>query len=291
MTRFRLSALLLLILGADAFAIEPSGAAFLKIPNGTAEISLGMSGVSHANGGGAMYWNPARAGIGGNDLGLQFIRWLGDGRGTFGSVNLKTHWGGLSFYVFDLGLDDFEARIVPGDPDAKFTVHQSVAAAAVSVMTPFSSRIGVTVKGYIEDIYGDIASQFPLLDAGISWSGGRWSAGVMGANFMLNDRVDSPPPTTMRAGVSRKDLIGDFSLMDIAEVSLVRDLKPTAHFGLEAGYRDRLFLRGGTKISSDYVRPTFGIGLVSGPYRIDAALAVYDESLGSAWRFGLGYRL
>ncbi len=290
MTKYFTAALLTLSLATSAIA-DPSGAAFLKIPNGAAEISLGMSGVSHSRGSSATFWNPARAGLEGANLGLQFFRWFGDGRGTFGAASFETKWGGVAAYLFDLGVDDFEARDRPGPPLATFTLHQSVGAVAASLKVPHGVRIGLAVKGTIEDIYGDIAAQFPLLDAGASWSSGKWSAGLMGANLPINDRMSSPPPMTMRAGISRRDAYDDFSLMDVAEVTLVRNLKGTAHLALEAGYRERFFLRGGAAVSGDFIRPTFGFGFESSPYRIDAATALYDEALGSTWRIGLGYSI
>lgn len=290
MTKYIIAGLLVLSATANTLA-EPSGAAFLKIPNGAAEISLGLSGVSHSRGGSAAFWNPARAGIGGSSLGLQFFRWLGDGRGTFGTVSFETTWGGVSAYLFDLGIDDFEARERPGQALSTFTVHQSVLAVSGSLKLPMNLRVGLTTKGYLEDIYGDVAAQFPLLDAGLAWTAGKYSVGLMGANLPVNDRMDNPPPMTARLGVSRKDIIGDYSLMDVAEYSVVRKLKGQAHLGLEAGYRERFFLRAGATISPDEVRPTFGIGFESNPYRIDAAIALYDEALGSTWRVGLGYRI
>ncbi len=290
MTKYTATALIILCLAVNASA-EPTGAAFLEIPNGATEISLGMSGVSHSRGSSAVFWNPARIGFDGNNLGLQFFRWLGEGRGTFGAASFETKWGGLAAYIFDLGIDDFEARDRPGPPLATFTVHQSVTAVAASVKLPMQARAGLAVKGYIEDIYGDVAKQFPLLDAGVSWSSGVWSAGIMGANFAINDRMDNPPPLTIRTGLSRKDSFGEYSLMDVAEFSVVRNSKGTAHLALEAGYKERFFIRGGAALSEDFVRPTFGLGLEAGPYRIDAAMALYDEALSSTWRVGFGYRL
>ncbi len=288
MHKIVISGLVALVISSNAMA-EASGAAFLKIPNGAAEISLGMSGVSHSRGGSAAFWNPARAGIGGDNLGLQFFRWLGDGRGTFGTASFETTWGGLSAYLFDLGIDDFEARERPGPAASTFTVHQSVIAVTAAVNMPMDMRVGLTMKGYLEDIYGDVANQFPLLDAGVSWSGGKWSAGLVGANMPVNNRMDNPPPMTARVGVSRKDYLGDYSLMDVVEYSAVRDQKGTAHLGLEGGYKERFFVRGGAAVSGDFVRPTFGLGFESGPYRVDAAMALYDQALGSTWRVGLGY--
>jgi len=288
MTKYIIATLLVLSVAANSFA-EPIGVAFLKIPNGAAEISLGMSGVSHTRGSSAAYWNPARVGIGGSSLGLQFFRSLGDGRGTFGTGTVETTWGGLSVYLFDLGIDGFEARNEPGPPAATFTVHFSVLALGASIKLPWQSRIGIAAKGYLDDFYGNTESSFPVFDAGYAWSSEQWSVGTAVANFSVGKTKQSQLPTTLRAGVSRKDRLGDYSLQDIAEYSVVRNLKGVGHIALEGGYRDRFFLRGGAAISGDYVRPTFGLGVEGGPYRIDAAIALYDEALGSTWRIGLGY--
>jgi hypothetical protein len=268
-----------------------TGAAFLKIPNGATEISLGMSGVSHSSGSNAIWWNPARIGIGGSYLGIQFFRWLGDGRGTVGTAGFKTKWGGLGASVFDLGMDGFEARERPGPADAEFTVHQSIAVVGGALNLPYGMRGGLSFKGFIEQIYGDVSAQFPLIDAGLNWTGGQWNAGAAVSNMVVNDRMGDPPPLTGRIGVTRIDRVGAFQFKDAVELSFVRNLPGWVHVGLEVGYSERFYLRGGVAANKDDVRPTFGLGMETGSYIFNGGMALFDQALGSTWRAGFAYRL
>jgi hypothetical protein len=289
-TRIYLAALAATFIIAEA-AFAATGAAYLKIPNGPVEIALGQTGVSYAEGGSAVWWNPALIASGNRGLSLQAFHWLADGQGTFGAGSFKTSWGGLGAYFFDLGMPGFEARERPGPADGTFALHQSVLAVAGAANLPFNLNVGAALKATMDDVFGDYAYNYPVLDAGVTWKKGDLAAGLAGSNIALSHRRPEELPRTLRAGASYKRHFGDFSLLGTTEFAAIRGIPPTIHAGVEAGWRDGFFLRGGWMGGSGVSRPSFGVGVVTGPYSIDAATTLYDPALGSSWRIGLGMTL
>jgi len=288
LTRKTLILISALVLTGQAFAA--TGSAFLKIPNGAAEIALGQTGVSHATGGAAAWWNPALTGVH-QGVSLQSFKGFGDGRGVFGAASVKTSFGGVGAYLFDLGTPGFESREVPGPSQGDFTIHNSVLALAASAALPFNLRTGVALKGTMDQILGAAVYDYPLLDAGLTWGWQKFMFGAAVANVELSQHNRDAAPATVRAGGTVYQPVGEFVLMGSGEVSSVKGIPPAYHAGVEAGWREKVYLRTGATMSDGEFRPAFGIGLVISAYTIDAATTVNDPLLGSTWRVGLGMKL
>ncbi len=280
-----------MLLTASGSSLASTGVAFLKIPNGTAEIGLGQSGVSHASGGSAAWWNPALIASGDRGLSLQLFRWIGDSRGTFTAGSFKTSWGGVSAYLFDLSIPDFEARDIPGPAVGFFTVHQSVLALATAAQLPHGLQAGVALKGWMDDIYGDHASDFPILDAGLTWQRGALTAGLAGSNLSLSKHSREPLPQTLRLGGTYRPEMEDYSFLGTGELSYVKGRGTALHVGAEGGWKARFYLRAGWMGGNGISRPSFGLGVMAGSYMIDAALTMNEEALGTTWRMGVGMKL
>jgi len=278
-----------LVLSADSIAA--TGSAFLKIPNGAAEIALGQTGVCNASGGAAAWWNPALVGVNDQGISLQSFRGFEDGRGVFGAASVKTGFGGVGAYLFDLGTPGFEVRERPGPSQGTFTLHQSLLALAASVRLPFNIGIGAALKGTMEEMFGVTVYDYPLLDAGLIWGRDLYTVGVSTSNIELSQHNRDAAPSTVRAGGALRHSFGEFGLAGTVELSSVKGIPPAYHGGIEAGWRERVFLRTGATYSAEEVRPSFGLGLLISAYTIDAATTVNDPLLGSTWRIGLGMKL
>jgi len=288
LTRKILILLAALALCSDAMAA--TGSAFLKIPNGAAEIALGQTGVSHATGGASAWWNPALVGAN-QGVSFQSFKGFGDGRGVFGAASVKTSFGGVGAYLFDLGTPGFEVREGPGPSQGTFTLHQSMLALAASVRLPLDIGAGVALKGTMEEMYGTTKYDYPLLDAGLIWGWQKFMFGAAVANVELSQHNRDAAPATVRAGGTVYQPVGEFVVMGSGEVSSVKGIPPAYHAGVEAGWREKVFLRTGATFTDSEIRPSFGIGLVISAYTIDAATTVNDPLLGSTWRVGLGMKL
>ncbi|MBM3328581.1 MAG: hypothetical protein FJY67_03790 [Calditrichaeota bacterium] len=289
-TGFFTSLLVLAIVGIRPAPAATSAAAFLKIPSGARELAIGETGVSHASTGAAAWWNPALIAFGEREVRFQGFRWLADSRGTLGAVKFRTPSGGLSASYFNLATPGFEARTRPGDPEGEFTLHQAYLSLAGAYLIRPDLAAGAAIKGWVEDIYGDKATGFPVADVGFTWQPGLWKSGLSVSNFG-RPVGGFDLPLTLRAGAARSHSFGDFGLLIASELSVVLEDPAQFHFGIEADYSKVLYLRTGWFGNRDISRTIYGIGLAQSIYRIDASLAPFEGGLGSGWRIGIGVRL
>ena len=263
-----------------------TGLAFLEIPNGARETAMGETGVAHALSGTAGWWNPALIA---SDAGVSFqtFRWLYDGRGSFGGGGFRTGWGGLGIYYFNLGIGGFEARDFPGQPQAEFTLHQTIVAGGTSISLGKGFKTGIIAKGVIEDIYGD-RQESAVLDVGAAWKTRGTSAGVSVSNFGSAADSDDDMPLTVRAGINHFNRFGDFGVTLAVESLVVRDDNTHFHIGIETDWTSRLFFRSGYMTGYDSRAFSVGFGVKYRHYNIDIAATPYDEPLGTVMRFGVG---
>ncbi len=159
---------------------------------------MGETGVSHAQGGAAAWWNPAFLATEKSEIGFQVFRWIADSRGSFAGARFHTGWGGLGVYYFNQGMDDFEARTSPGPPQGNFSSHQVVFAVGTGVNISKDIAIGAVYKTALEDIYGYRADDYHALDFGMRWHKEDWIAGMSLSNMELYNDTNKPFPTSLR---------------------------------------------------------------------------------------------
>jgi hypothetical protein len=285
------SALVILIATSSAYA--GNSALFLNIPNGAREISMGETGVSHATGGAASWWNPALIATDKTEISFQVFRWMVDGKGSFGGGRFTTGWGGLGFYYFNHNMEGFEARERPGPPSGEFEVRHLTFAAGSGFNLWKGISAGFMYKRAFEDIYGDRENGFHALDLGLLLGKNEliaegWIAGASVSNIEISNDQDDPFPTTVRIGLSNNREIGDFSIISSFEWSSIIDGDRNMHVGVETGWQKLLFLRGGYMFGHDTRDVSFGLGIHYKYYRTDVSIQPWDEELGTVWRFGLG---
>lgn len=267
-----------------------SAAAFLKIPTGARERAIGQTGVSHSVSANALYWNPALLAFGEREVRFGAFRWLVDSRGSLGAVKFRARWGGIGANYFNLSTPGFEARSRPGPVEAEFTLHQAYLTLGAAYLVRSDLSIGASVKGWVEDIYGDRAGGLPVFDAGAAYRRGGWMTGIAAANLGEGWQND-PLPAVLRSGIARQFNYGDFGLLNAAEYSIVHKNIGRIHFGAEADYLQSLFLRAGWFGNSQVSQLLFGLGVAHSIYRFDASIAPFDEGLGAGWRVGIGVKI
>lgn len=287
----RLSVVLAVSAALTVTSFAATGVAFLKIPNGSAEIALGEAGVSQPFSPASSVWNPALLGNGEGGLGIQFFHWLGDGNGLFGSVVFPTRWGGFGGYIFDLSTPDIEVRNQPGEAVGTFTAHQSIIGVSAGARMPYDLNVGASLKGYLDEIYGSTVDDYPILDAGMSWKKGSWAAGASVANIGLADNSPAPLPRIKRVGGSYSGQVENLDYTGLVEYSKTTGEVDLFHCGVQLKWQNLISLRGGWVGGSGVSRPSFGLGFVVGVYTIDTALTLQEKGLGTTWRAGVGMNL
>jgi len=261
---------------------------FVNIPNGARETAMGETGVSHSHGGSAAWWNPAFLATDNSEIEFQIFRRILDAKGSFGSARFTTSWGGFGVYYFNQGMNDFEARDRPGPSQGSFSVHQTLFAGGIAFRMKQNIKIGMVCKTALDDIYGDRNDGDYALDFGVGWSMEGWSVGAAIANMELNNDSYNPFPTSQRAGVSYRRQINQFDVLVSGEGFNVLDGDNYFHFGVEAGWMNTLFLRGGYMIGHDSRNVSFGTGVKLKRYSADISITPFSNELGTVWRCGLG---
>jgi hypothetical protein len=75
------------------------------------------------------------------------------------------------------------------------------------------------------------------------------------------------------------------------DLSQPRDYGQQHHIGLEYGFRDLLFLRGGYKLNFDEEGLTYGFGINYSGIRVDYSYSDFGEYLNAVHRFSVGFGL
>lgn len=293
MNRHNISAvlILLLILLPAGFALASNGAVFLNIPNGSRETAMGETGVSHASGAAALWWNPALLSFETSQVEFQLFRWIADGKGSFGALKARTSWGGLGASYFVHGMDGFEVRDRPGSPQSVFSVHESVFSAGTAISLLKKASAGMVLKTTCENIYGSTLCIYAI-DIGTSWKySDNLALGLNLANVELGDHSQESLPETIRGGLSGTYHFTDFDLLASLEGSSIKNEKEHLHVGIEAAWQKTLFFRTGFMTGYDSHNYSMGLGIALRSYSADFSVTPYTNSLGTVWRIGFGMEI
>ena len=286
-----LTACLFIAIGSISSSYAATEWAFLRIPQGAREISMGETGVSHSGGGTSIWWNPAHIGEGKTDIWAQGYQWLEDGKGSFGGVKFRNSLGGFSVSYSTLNMEGFEVRDRPGDPQGEFSLHQAAFAAGYGNTILKNISLGLIYKVAYESFYGDDLTKANILDAGIHWKGRLLSAGFSANNLDLENFGDEEFPTYFRLGLSKQLEFNEFGVLFAGEGIAQVDDEQYYHFGLETDWQNIFFLRAGYMTGHDSRSLTAGLGLNYNKYYFDFAVSPFENELGTSWRIGLGLSL
>ena len=292
---------------------------FLKVAPDARSAAMGNAFTSVVNTADAVFWNPAALKqITGPDIAVSYIDYFLDvslssvalgfaiaDRHRIGLQAIMVNYGEIE--VTDLafqGWNDDYTRFNPGltgeviNPSAKLFGLSY----AVTLTDKFS--FGVTGKYIYEDLVRAKTSSF-CFDGGLIYDTG-WKSVIMAAtikNFgpevtFINEAY--PIPETFTFGISgylindKESVIAESgwqSLLVSYDLSHPRDYAQQHNLGLEYGFKNFIFLRGGYKFNYDEEGLTLGLGLNINDFRLDYAYDPFGDILESVHRFSVGYTL
>ncbi len=280
----------LLVVSASLAAfskVGTTGAAFLKIGVGRA-TGMGDAFVAVADDASASYYNVAGLSRVGRSVQFNHVDWIADINHDFLSVVLPTGFGTLGFSVTALTMGDMEQTTLD-DPDSRAREDEGTGlffsasdfAAAVSYARIITDKLSFGMTGkVVQQSVWDMAASAAAADLGLHYNTGFRSLriGATVQNFgtqlyfsgrqldysfgwtdsgptQLNGsyRTDGNPlPTVFRFGIAY-DLIDAEPSKLTAAIDLAHpsDINEQINFGLEYGYNDIFYLRGGYVLNTD----------------------------------------
>ncbi len=269
-----------------------SGAlAFLKISPDARSAALGETGVSDSRGAFTAFHNPALMGFAEKSAAsFAYTDWLLDLTMQSGAILIqKPRYAlGVSFSVFN--TPDIELRTLPSDkPIETFSAHDLSAGISLSYLWGTRFALGLTGKYlyqqiYVQDASGvaadlGIAYRFPV--AGLTIGAALRNVGEMAALQHEKPTV----PTSAALGVSGTFIQrGDFGLQGTADGCIYLEGDTRFHVGLEAFWREHLFLRGGYQTGSELRAFSGGAGLAWDRFAFDYAYQPLAEDFGAGHR-------
>ncbi|KAA3615268.1 MAG: hypothetical protein D8M58_22145 [Calditrichaeota bacterium] len=290
---------------------------FLKVLTDARATAMGEAYSSVATGSDAVFWNPARLTyVKGTDLAASYMDYFLDVKhfsfsaastigdvGTFGIFGTVTDFGEIPVATVDrLGfIGDVYNPGLTGE-----TIQPSAFVFGVSYARDMTDKFsfGITVKYGKEDLVA-ASEDIIMYDAGINYKTGYKSIEIAASIRHFGPEVKFvkekyPLPQTFNIGFSSY-LIGsnDPLLTSIEGQSLLfafdivqpRDYDQQYNLGLEYGFNDMFFLRGGYKLNYDEESFALGLGIKYDSYRIDYSYNDYGEFLDSVQRFTIGFGL
>lgn len=217
---------------------------------------------------------------------LSHTEWVGDVR----HEHAATTWsrGADQVLAVDVRLahaGQLERRVGPSqDPLGDFGVYEWTAGAAWSRALRSDLRLGLGAK-YVRQSIDAEAAAGVAADLGLLYGDGPWWLGAalrnLGAMNEL-DREATDLPVQARLGLA----LERGSLLASLDTDVTRGADAGLHLGAEYRLRPRLLLRGGYQ-TSDTRHLSLGLGVVTGPWRVDYAFVPFGEGLGEAHRVSL----
>lgn len=270
-------------LGATSTGAEP-GFGVLQLGAGARAAALGDATTALADAGGAAS-NPAALPAG-SSTSVSHTEWVGDIR----HEHATTNWGDIDGSRFALGVllshaGNLERRLGPSVQSlGDFGVYEWTAGLAWS--RPISARLraGVNAKYVRQSIDTDAASG-GAVDLGLHYRDNLWALGVAARNLgRMSDLAQQATQLPLQLQVGGSTMRGPLWIS--SDLRWTRDGDTSLHAGVEFRVRPSLVLRTGYQ-TSDTRSVSLGVGVFSGPWRVDYAYLPFSGGLGQAHRVSL----
>jgi len=262
-----------------------AGASQLLVPVGPRGIAMGESNVASATGLEALFWNPAGVAVMDNSASLTFSHqdYIADIGVEYGAVSAKFEgFGVLAFSIKSLGIGDIPVTttVHPDGTGQTFSPRDLVAGVTYAKRLTDKISVGFTANLVSETIDQVSASGFAF-NVGVMYQDladiNGLSFGVVVKNFGPQETFDGPglltlatitdqhrPPNFTSINSAAFDLPASFELglsyapqIDEHNSLLLTSLfqnnnfsEDTYKFGLEYGYDNILFIRGGYQLQA-----------------------------------------
>jgi len=259
-----------------------TAAQFLKIGVGARAAAMGESYAAEANDASAIYWNPAGlASMTANEVLFARTSWIADMSYDFASVVMPMQGlGTFGIFYQSLNMDEMEVRTELAPEGTGELFNATSLALGVSYARNMTERFafGVSAKYIREQIWHESASTFAL-DVGITYRtsienlrlgmaitnyGGKMQMdgkdllyfididpSLDGNNENVIARLNTEKydiPLGFRVGVAYDPIKTDFHRITMAVDGVTpNDYYEYLNVGMEYGFREMVFLRGGYK--------------------------------------------
>jgi len=285
---------------------------FLKIGVGARAVGMGESFVAVANDVSALYWNPAGiVEFQNNQLFISHINWLVDIQHDFiGYVHHLDATNSLGISVTALYTDDMQetTEYQPFGTGNYFSFGDVGIGVTYGRKMTDRFSFGITLK-YFQETLAEFKMQGVMIDLGTfywTWFGtSRFAVCVSnfgnqvkpGGSFTNQDgvKIDGfqsfSPPTIFKVGFATELYQTDIHRVTTAiQLNHPNDHAENVNLGLEYGWREYFFLRGGYKLNVDEETFSMGVGCKVPLKIIDVAVDfAYSDfgRLGNVTRFSI----
>lgn len=288
--------LILLLIAPSAFSQAPkvaqSGMTWLNMPQGARASGMGSAHVAVANDASSFFWNPAGyAFTEGTSVFINRTQWIADIDVSSGAISHNFgQWGVIGLNITGVDWGTFHGTIRSDIAEQGFEETGTFSPTSMAVGASYAYRlsrqfgVGLNIKYLHENLGTTLVGNFDnpeestaqmqliAFDFGtIYYIGFRdLRIGVSLRNFSNEEayRAETfPLPMTFRAGMAI-DLLSIFSENLNHKLTLAsdfihsRDYTERLDTGLEYGFRDVFFLRGGYKVNYDIESFSFGAGVI-----------------------------
>jgi long-subunit fatty acid transport protein len=302
------------VLGSQRAGI--STAQFLKISVGARAVGMADAYVANATDASALYWNPAGlVQFKENQIILSHTEWFVDIKHDFvGSVYHLSRNDAIGLSLTALYTDDMEitTETQPYGTGRYFKYIDLALGLSYARRMTNQFSFGITLK-YIEETIDVLKMRGLLFDLGtFYWIGlGTSRFGVSISNFgadlapkgevtlLTGEKISNfqsfAPPTMFRFSFAVEPIMNETHKLTTAiQLNHPNDNAENFGIGVEYGFKESFFIRGGYKINADEQNLTFGTGVAvkTGPINIniDYAYAKFTR-LGNTHRFSIIFKL
>lgn len=290
---------------------------FLKMLPGARAYGLAGSFSSVVNNSEAVFWNPgALTKVSYLDFSAGYLDWFMDaahyslsaaytieGIGTFGFQAVYSSVGQIEETRVD-ALGFIGDTYNPGLTGRTFSPSASVFGISFAKQLTDKFSFGITAKYAREDLIYAKAGEL-IFDGGLIFNTGFRSIQVSATLLNFGPEVkfierSYPLPQTLNLGVSsyliapNEYLISDakdHSLLIAYDMIQPRDYDQQHALGLEYGFNNIIYLRGGYKFNGDQEDYCFGIGINYQSYRLDYAYSSFGDYLDAVHRLTIGLEI
>lgn len=298
------------VLGGQRAGI--STAQFLKIGVGGRAQALGEAFVAMANDASALYWNPAGlTHLENHQVFFSHTNWVADIQHEYGGIVYKPNSSlALGLSLTALHMEDMKVttETQPFGTGEYFSYKDFAFGLSFAYQLTDKFSFGGTLK-YINESMANIKVNAFLIDMGtFYWTGlGTSRFAVTVSNFgadiqptgevtllngkKINSFQSFSPPTMFRIGFAVEPYqTEEYRVTTSLQVNHPNDNSENLALGVELGWKEILFLRGGYKLNVDEQTFTFGAGINAplsfATFNFDYAYGKF-ERLGSTHRFSI----
>jgi hypothetical protein len=295
------------------------GANQLLIPVGVRGIAMGEQGVATANGLEALFWNPAGVAKMSNSAEMTFshMSYIADIGVEYGAVAGRFEgFGVLSLSVKSLSIGDIPVTTT-SQPDGDGTFFSpQILTAGISYSNQLTDRIAVGLTAnYVTETLGDASANGVAFNVGVIYDNladfNGLSFGIALKNigpqmkydgsalFVQADVTDysRPPqyykidaasfelPSQFQIGFGYRPKIDDYNSLQTSISFQNNNFSDDEYkIGLEYGYNNVFFVRGGYSLAPEAAQDTYIYGLTAG-VGVDYTLSNLDVKVDYAYRY------